>query len=324
MTQKELIIIGGGPIGIACGLEAKKRGIDFLIIEKGPIVNSLFNYPMNMQFFSSSEKLEIDNIPFISKEAKPKRNEALEYYRRIVTSNDLDINLFEKVINVSKQKDNSFAVATDKDAYSANFVIVSTGFYDLPNTLDVPGEDLPKVAHYYKDPHFYSMQKLAVVGASNSAVDAALECYRKGAEVTMIVRGPEIGPRVKYWVKPDIENRIKEGSVKAYFNTTVKEFKEKTIVLNTPEGEKAIDNDYVLALTGYQPNFHFLEKMGVKLSEDGKFYPQYSEKTMETNVENLYLAGVICGGMDTHLWFIENSRIHAKMILENIAQKLVH
>ncbi|MCM5664430.1 YpdA family putative bacillithiol disulfide reductase [Galbibacter mesophilus] len=324
MTEKELIIIGGGPIGIACGLEAKKRGVDSLIIEKGPIVNSLFNYPMNMQFFSSSEKLEIDDIPFISKEAKPKRNEALEYYRRIVTSNDLNINLFEKVTSVKKQENNRFVIETDKETYQANFVIVATGFYDLPNTLDVPGENLPKVAHYYKDPHFYSMQKLAVVGASNSAVDAALECYRKGADVTMIVRGPEIGPRVKYWVKPDIENRIKEGSVKAFFNTTVKEFKEDCIVLNTSEGEKTIENDYVLALTGYKPNFHFLEKLGVQLSEDGKFYPQYNEDTMETNVENLYLAGVICGGMDTHLWFIENSRVHAKMILENIESKQVH
>lgn len=321
MTHKDLIIIGGGPIGIACGLEAKKRGIDALIIEKGAIVNSLFNYPMNMQFFSSSEKLEIGGIPFISKEAKPRRNEALEYYRRIVTSNDLDINLFEKVTSVTKENNNSFVIKTEKETYTANYVVVSTGFYDIPNTINTKGEDLPKVAHYYKDPHFYAMQKLAVIGASNSAVDAALECYRKGADVTMIVRGPEIGPRVKYWVKPDIENRIKEGSINAYFNATVKEFKEHSIIINTPEGEKTIENDFVLALTGYKPNFSFLEKIGVKLSDDGKFYPQYNEDTMETNVENLYLAGVICGGMDTHLWFIENSRIHAKMILNTISKK---
>ncbi|MEL4307996.1 YpdA family putative bacillithiol disulfide reductase [Joostella sp. CR20] len=323
MIQKDVIIIGGGPIGIACGLEAKKKGLDFLIIEKGPVVNSLFNYPMNMQFFSSSEKLEIDNIPFISKEAKPRRNEALEYYRRIVTSNNLDINLFEEVTSVEKQKENTFIVKTSKDEYKATYVIVSTGFYDIPNTINTPGEDLPKVAHYYKDPHFYAMQNLAVIGASNSAVDAALECYRKGANVTMIVRGPEIGPRVKYWVKPDIENRIKEGSIKAYFNTTVKQFTEKTLILDTPEGEKTIENDFVLALTGYKPNFDFLKKIGVRLSEDGKFYPQYNEETMETNIENLYLAGVICGGRDTHLWFIENSRIHAKLILENILSKEV-
>src|SRR5690606_17303650 len=188
----------------------KKKCLDYLIIEKGTIVNSLFNYPSNMQFFSSSEKLEIDNIPFISKEAKPKRNEALEYYRRIVTSNELNIQLFEEVQHIEKNQQQQFVIQTNKETYKASFVIISTGFYDIANTIGVKGEDLPKLSHYYKDPHFYAMQKVAVVGASNSAVDAALECYRKGAEVTMIVRGPEIGPRVKYWVKPDIENRIKE------------------------------------------------------------------------------------------------------------------
>lgn len=322
MTQKELVIVGGGPIGIACGLEAKKIDLDYLIVEKGTIVNSLFNYPSNMQFFSSSEKLEIDQIPFISKEAKPKRNEALEYYRRIVTSNDLKIQLFEKVQIIEKDHDDQFIIKTDKQTYKAKFVIIATGFYDIPNTMDIPGENLPKVAHYYKDPHFYAMQKLAVVGASNSAVDAALECYRKGADVTMIVRGPEIGRRVKYWVKPDIENRIEEGSIKAYFNSTLKEVKQDAIIVSTPDGEVRIENDFVLALTGYKPNFSFLEKIGIQLSDDGKFYPQYDQQTMETNIENLFLAGVICGGMDTHLWFIENSRIHAKMITDRITHKL--
>ncbi|SHJ64310.1 YpdA family putative bacillithiol disulfide reductase [Aquimarina spongiae] len=321
MKHIDLIIIGGGPIGIACGLEAKKNGINYLILEKGPIVNSLFNYPINMQFFSSSEKLEIDDIPFISKEAKPKRNEALEYYRRIVTSNDLNINLFEKVNEVKKEGD-SFSITTEKEAYTASFVIVATGFYDIPNTIDVPGEELPKVSHYYKDPHFFAKQKLAVVGASNSAVDAALECYRKGAEVTMIVRGPEIGRRVKYWVRPDIENRINEGSIKAYYNTTIKEISKDSLVLDTPDGALSIENDYVLALTGYKPNFEFLRKIGIELSDDQKLYPQYNEETMETNIENLFLAGVICGGMDTHIWFIENSRIHAKTILNTISQKI--
>ncbi|GAA4270760.1 YpdA family putative bacillithiol disulfide reductase [Aquimarina gracilis] len=320
MKHIDLIIIGGGPIGIACGLEAKKKGIDYLIIEKGPIVNSLFNYPINMQFFSSSEKLEIDNIPFISKEAKPKRNEALEYYRRIVTSNDLNINLFEKVNKVDKESD-IFKIETEKQTYTASFVIVATGFYDIPNTINVPGEDLPKVSHYYKDPHFYAKQKLAVIGASNSAVDAALECYRKGAEVTMIVRGPEIGRRVKYWVRPDIENRIKEGSIKAFYNATVKEVSKDKIKISIPNEDIEIDNDYVLALTGYKPNFGFLKKIGINLSEDEKLYPEYNGETMESNVPNLYLAGVICGGMDTHVWFIENSRIHAKAIIHSITQK---
>ncbi|MEE1962383.1 YpdA family putative bacillithiol disulfide reductase [Allomuricauda taeanensis] len=320
MQEFDVVIIGGGPIGIACGLEAKKRGLSYIIIEKGPIVNSLFNYPINMQFFSSSEKLEIDGIPFISKEAKPKRNEALEYYRRIVTSNQLDIHLFEKVITVEKEND-IFQVNTDKDQYKAKNVVVATGFYDLPNRINVPGEDLPKVSHYYKDPHFYASQKLAVIGASNSAIDAALECWRKGAEVSLIIRRPEVGPRVKYWVRPDIINRIEEGSIKAYYNSTVKEIAPREIIIDTPEGETSLENDFVLALTGYMPNFTFLERLGIALSDDEKRLPSYDPETMETNVPGLFLAGVICGGMETHKWFIENSRIHAPIIMDAITHK---
>ncbi|MGN7515040.1 MAG: YpdA family putative bacillithiol disulfide reductase [Allomuricauda sp.] len=321
MQQFDVVIIGGGPIGIACGLEAKKQGISYIIIEKGPIVNSLFNYPVNMQFFSSSEKLEIDEIPFISKEAKPKRNEALEYYRRIVTSNKLNIHLFEKVLDTEKQGE-VFLVKTDKDEYQAKNVVVATGFYDLPNNMEVPGEDLPKVSHYYNDSHFYASQKLVVVGASNSAIDAALECWRKGAEVTLVIRGPEVGPRVKYWVRPDIINRIEEGSIKAYYNSTVKEIKPHEIIINSPEGEVTLENDFVLALTGYRPNFAFLEKLGITLSEDPKRLPTYDPETMETNIDGLFLAGVICGGMETHKWFIENSRIHAPIIMNAIKKKM--
>lgn len=317
MEEFDLIIVGGGPIGIACGLEAKKKGLDYLIIEKGPIVNSLFNYPSNMQFFSSSERLEIDEIPFISKEAKPKRSEALEYYRRIVTSNQLNINLFEQVEEVTKSK-NQFHITTNKHTYTAANVIIATGFYDLPNKLNVPGEDLSKVAHYYKDPHFYASQKLAVIGASNSAIDAALECLRKGSEVTLIIRGPEVGQRVKYWVRPDIINRIEEGSIKAYYNSTVKEIKANEIIVDTPDGTVHLENDFVLALTGYMPNFEFLKKLGIELSTDEKKLPKYNPETMETNISGLYLAGVICGGMETHKWFIENSRIHAKIIVADI------
>ncbi|WP_282162986.1 YpdA family putative bacillithiol disulfide reductase [Ulvibacterium marinum] len=320
MDLYDVVIVGGGPIGIACGLEAKKNGLSYLIVEKGPIVNSLFNYPINMQFFSSSDLLEIDNIPFISKEAKPKRNEALEYYRRIVTSNQLNIHLFEKVTNV-KKNDNLFGVATEKNSYTAKNIVVATGFYDIPNRIGIPGEDLPKVSHYYKDPHFYASQKLIVVGASNSAVDAALECYRKGADVTMIVREPEIGQRVKYWVRPDVINRIKEGSIQAYFNSNVKEVLEDAVIVDTPEGTIRIENDFVLALTGYMPNFEFLEKLGIQLSDDEKRLPNYDPETMETNVNGLYLAGVICGGMETHKWFIENSRIHAPIIIGSILKK---
>ena len=318
MQDFDVIIIGGGPIGIASGLEAKKQGLSYLIIEKGAIVNSLFNYPINMQFFSSSEKLEIDDIPFISSEAKPKRNEALEYYRRIVTSNQLNIHLFEKVETVTKIEGN-FKVNTSKGTYKAQNIIVATGFYDLPKTLDIPGEDLPKVSHYYKDPHYFASQKLAIVGASNSAIDAALECYRKGADVTLIIRGPEVGKRVKYWVRPDIINRIEEGSIKTYFNAELKEItKDKLIFNSLEEGEVTIANDFVLALTGYMPNFKFLNAMGVQLSEDEKKLPDYNPKTMESNVKGLYLAGVVCGGMETHKWFIENSRIHALLIIDSI------
>lgn len=321
-TEFDIVIIGGGPIGIACGLEAKKNNLSYLILEKGPIVNSLFHYPSNMQFFSSSEKLEIDEIPFISKEAKPKRDEALEYYRRIVTSNKLNIHLFEKVEDV-KKVDETFTITSDKNIYTAKQIVVATGFYDIPNLLNVPGENLDKVVHYYDNPHYYSGQKVAVVGASNSAIDAALECWRKGAEVSLIIRGPEVGQRVKYWVRPDIINRIEEGSIKAFYNTTVKSITKDKITLATETGDIAIDNDFVLALTGYKPNFSFLEMLGVHISNDEKKLPVYNTETMETNVKGLYLAGVICGGMETHKWFIENSRIHAKMIIKNIISNSV-
>jgi thioredoxin reductase (NADPH) len=273
-----------------------------------------------MQFFSSSEKLEIGGVPFISKEPKPSRSEALEYYRRITTSSQLNIHLFEKVNSVVKNN-HIFSVTTSKDNYQTKNIVVATGFYDLPNNLNISGEDLPKVAHYYKDPHFYAGQKLAVIGASNSAIDAALECYRKGAEVTLIIRKDEVGQRVKYWVRPDIINRIKEGSIQALYNSSVQEVKEGQLTVHTPKGEITIENDYVLALTGYKPNFDFLTQMGIKLSEDDKKSPVYNQETMETNVKGIYLAGVICGGLETHKWFIENSRVHAKMIVNHIVDK---
>lgn len=323
-----LIIIGGGPIGIACALEAKKRNIDYLILEKGAIVNSLFNYPVNMTFFSTSERLEIGNVPFVSNNAKPTRNEALEYYRRVAKDNHVNIHLFEKVTNVTKSETSNFKfeteyrVTTVKSTYTCNFIVIATGFYDIPYLLNVPGENLPKVKHYYDDPHFYAFQKVIVVGAQNSAVDAALETWRKGADVTMVVRGPEIGKRVKYWVKPDIENRIKEGSIKAYFNSSIKEIRENEVDIVTPDGIATLDNDWVISMTGYQPDLPFLKKIGVELCDDETCKPTYSEETHETNQKNIYLAGVICGGMNTHRLFIENSREHAVKILNDIASKI--
>jgi len=320
LVEKDIIIIGGGPIGIACALECKKRNWDYLIIEKGTLTNSLYNYPKNMTFFSTSERLEIDGIPFISNNPKPNRDEALEYFRRVATSNDLNIHLYEIVNSVQKEDDN-FKVTTNKQEYESRHVIICTGFYDIPKLLNVPGENLPKVTHYYKEPHPYAMQKVVVVGASNSAVDAALEIWRKGGNVTMVVRGETIGSRVKYWVRPDIMNRIEEGSISAYFNSNITKIEEDTITIRTPENEIVLPNDYVVALTGYLPNFDLLVTSGIELSEDEKQLPKYDPETMESNIEGLYLAGVICGGQETHKWFIENSRIHAKMIANHIESK---
>jgi thioredoxin reductase (NADPH) len=316
----DLIIIGAGPIGLACGIEAKKRGLSYLIIEKGCLVNSLYNYPLNMTFFSTSERLEIGDVPFISHGAKPNRVEALEYFRRVCTTWNLNVKLYEKVLSIER-KTAVQVVTTAKGTYSCSCTILALGFYDLPYLLNVPGEELSKVKHYYDEPHPYFGQKIIVVGAANSAVDVALETYRKGAEVTMVVREPAISESVKYWVKPDIENRIKEGSIKAYFNTQIKRIDEISVEIETPEGIRILENDFVLAMTGYQPPFEFMEACGIKFRDDDFHTPVYDEQTMETNVPNLYLAGVVCGGLKTNKWFIENSRVHANMIIESIKSK---
>ncbi len=321
MEHHQIIIIGGGPIGLACGIEAQKAGFDYLIIEKGALVNSLFNYPLNMTFFSTSERLEIGDVPFMSVNAKPTRTEALEYYRRVCSQWKLNINLFEEVLAVEQDKE-FYYVNTSKANYSADKLIICTGFYDIPNLLNVPGENLPKVTHYYKDPNFYAFQQVLIVGANNSAVDAALETWRKGAQVTMVIREEGIGERVKYWVKPDIENRIAEGSIKAYFKSQIKEISENQVIINTPDGEISIDNDWVIAMTGYQPNLKFLKEIGINLSADEIKKPDYWEESMETNLPGVYLAGVVCGGMNTHSLFIENSRVHAQKIIAHITQSI--
>lgn len=315
-SHYDIIIIGAGPIGMACAIEAQKANLSYVIIEKGALVNSLFNYPVFMTFFSTSQKLEIGGVPFVTISPKPNRNEAVEYYRRVAEKFNLNINLFERVNKVDKGDDKIFKINTSKADYTAKNVIVATGFYDVPLLLNVPGEDLPKVTHYYKDPHLYAFQNVVVVGANNSGVDAALETYRKGAKVTVIIRGNELGPHVKYWVRPDIENRIKEGEITALFNSELLEIRENEVDVKTPEGIKTISNDFVIAMTGYQPDFSMLRKFGIDLPES--LCPAYNEDTMETNVKGLYLAGVVCGGMDTHKLFIENSRVHAEMIVKNI------
>jgi thioredoxin reductase (NADPH) len=315
-----IIIIGGGPIGLACALEAQKAGLNYVILEKGCLVNSIYNYPVNMTFFSTSERLEIGNVPFVSNNAKPTRPEALEYYRRVALSHAINIHLFEEVKEVKAQAGN-FVVETNKQKYIAGNIIIATGFYDIPYLLNIPGENLPKLTHYYKEPHPYAFQKVIVIGAMNSAVDAALETWRKGAEVTMVIREGQIGERVKYWVRPDIINRIKEGSIKAYFNSTVKEIRQHEVDIETPAGSITLENDRVIAMTGYQPNLDFLKKTGIRLSEDKIMSPVIDPDTHETNVKNIFLAGVICGGMNTHRLFIENSREHAVKIIHTIKER---
>jgi thioredoxin reductase (NADPH) len=273
-----------------------------------------------MTFFSTAERLEIGNIPFTSLQAKPGRAEALEYYRRVAQWYQLPLRLFEEVKNVQKD-DEIFTISTSKAVCRAKAVIVATGFYDLPVRMNVPGEDLPKVTHYYKEAHYYAFQKVLVVGANNSAVDAALETWRKGAEVSMLFREAGIGERVKYWVRPDIINRIEEGSIKAYPQSQLLAIRPDEVDIATPNGVVTLANDFVIAMTGYQPNGQWLRSIGIQLSADEKQQPVYNPASMETNVPGLYLAGVVCGGMDTHKWFIENSREHAQLIVADLQKK---
>lgn len=312
-----VIIIGSGPIGLATAIALKNKGIESLIIERGCLVNSIYNYPTNMTFFSTSDKLEIGNIPFISHGSKPTRKEALEYYRRAAEHYDLNINLFEEVTDV-KGEDGKFEVLTDKGSYKAEKVVLATGFYGRPNMMNVPGEDLPKVLHYYDDPHRYAWQNVLVVGGGNSAADAALETYRCNAEVSILVKHDTLKPSIKYWVKPDIDNRINEGSITGYFNSEVLEIREKEVDIQTPDGKKTIPNDFVLAMTGYRPHFDLMKNLGIELTSDDKKMPVYDDNTLETNRKGMYVAGVVCGGMDTSTLFIENSRIHAEHIAEHI------
>ncbi len=312
----DLIIIGAGPIGMACAIEAKRAGLKAMMIDKGMLINTLFHFPTNMTFFSTSLLLEIGDVPFVSHDEKPTRREALEYYRRVYKSWDLDAHLYEEVISVAKQV-KTFKVITDKSTYESTAVIVATGFYDLPVLMNVPGEELPKVRHYYDEPHPYIDQKVVVVGAANSGCDVALELWHKGADVTMVIRDAEINDRVKYWIKPNIENRIKEGSIKAYFSSSVKSINEKTIEIETPDGLVTLNNDYVLAMTGYKPDFNFLEKIGIEVADDDEKGLVYSPETHETSVPGLYVAGVVCGGLKTNKFFIENARDHADKIIQH-------
>jgi len=322
MENYDVFIVGAGPIGLACGIEAKKAGLSYVIVDKGCLVNSMYHYPNNMTFFSTSDRLEIGGVPFISHGSKPNRSEALEYYRRVASSWELNTRLYESVEQVTSEGA-AYRIKTSKTTYEARSIIIATGFYDLPYLLNVPGEDLPKVKHYYDEPHPYFGMKIAVVGAANSAVDVALETFRKDAEVTMVIREPEIKSSVKYWVKPDIENRIKEGEIKTLFNSNITAIRENEIDVMTPDGPITIENDFVMAMTGYQPNFQFLKSIGIEIGTDEMRTPNYDPNTQETNVSNVYLAGVICGGLKTNKWIIENSRVHAEVIIQDLKRKLV-
>lgn len=321
-NEYDVLIIGAGPIGLACGISCSKAGLTYLIIDKGPLVNSLYNYPLNMTFFSTSDRLEIGNVPFISHSPKPTRAEALEYYRRVSLHWKLNLALYETV-ELVQSENLSFVVTSSKKQYKSKHIVIATGFYDIPNLMHIPGEYLAKVHHYYREPHIYFGQKIVVVGAANSAVDVAMETWRKGADVTMVIRDEQIRESVKYWIRPDVENRIAEGSIKAYFNSSITEIRLNEVDIQTENGLITIENDFVLAMTGYLPDFDFLSSMGVILGTDEHKTPIHDPETMETNVKGVYLAGVICGGLKTNKWFIENSRVHADLIVQHILSNTV-
>jgi thioredoxin reductase (NADPH) len=316
----DVLVVGAGPVGLACGIEAKRAGLDALIVDKGSLVNSIVGYPARMEFFSTPDLIEIGGYPFPIQGYKPSREEAVEYYRGVAAQEKLDIHLYERVTGVHGDA-GDFTVTTDKGTYGARNVIIAIGFFDQPNLLGIPGEDLPKVTHYYREPYPYVRQKVAVIGARNSAAKAALDCYRHGAEVTLIVRSAKISDKVKYWIKPDLENRIKEGSIRAHFNTVVEEIRPASLLLRTWKGTMEIENDWVVAMTGYRPDYGLLEALKLEIRDDPYRTPVYDETTFETSRRGIYLAGTVCGGLRTGRWFIENGRFHARQIAAHITHR---
>ncbi len=320
-----MIVVGAGPTGLACGIELKQRGLNTVLIEKGCVVNSLYNYPTHMVFFTTPELLEIGDIPFPSPNPKPTRNEALQYYRLVAAHYKLDIRQYHRVERIAG-RDGAFTVdIVDRfgrpSALKSRKLTLSTGYYDLPNRMNIPGEDLPKVMHYYNDPHPYYGLDVVVIGGKNSAAIAALELWRHGARVTVVYRGPAMQPHIKYWILPDIENRIKNGQITAFFNTTVTRIDPDSITIETPQGTRVLPNDYVFAMTGYLPDFDFLESLGVNI--EGEFRcPACDPRSLESNVPGIYLAGVIIAGDRTNEIFIENGRFHGRQIAEDLKQKL--
>ncbi len=317
MSTLDALIVGAGPTGLACGIELKRRGLNSVMIEKGCIVNSIYHYPTHMVFFTTPELLEIGGIPMTSLNEKPGRTEALKYYRRVAEYFKLDVHQYEQVVNITGE-DEDFSVTTTKDLYHARKIILATGYYDLPNLLNIPGEDLPKVIHYYKEPHPYFDHDVLVIGAKNSACIAALELFWTGARVTLVHRGPSISKSVKYWIKPNIENRIKSGEITGYFNSHLLEIRENEVSLATPDGEVRLKNDFVFALTGYHPDLDFMASLGIRLDPESQ-RPRTNPETLESDRPGIYLAGVIVAGMHTNEIFIENGRFHGEKIAVSIA-----
>jgi thioredoxin reductase (NADPH) len=319
-TAFDAIVVGAGPTGLACGIEMKRRGVETLIVDKGCVVNSLYNYPTHMTFFTTPELLEIGDIPMTSLNEKPNRTEALKYYRRVAEHYKLNIHQYERVESIGGE-DGAFTVLTDRRTYSAKKIVLSTGYYDVPNLLGVPGEGLPKVIHYYKEAHPFYDHDVMVVGAKNSAAIAALELFWTGARVTLVHRGPGIHHHVKYWIKPNIENRIKAGEIKAFFGSNVLEIRENSVLLKTPDGQVSVPNHFVFAMTGYSPDLTFLNAAGIALDPSTR-KPRTDPVTLESTRKGIFLAGVIVAGMHTNEVFIENGRFHGCQIAEAISSQL--
>jgi len=321
----DVLVIGAGPTGLACAIEAQKLGLKVLTTDKGCVVNSVYNYPANMIFFTTPELLEIGDIPFNTAQPKPTRQEALEYYRRVAEHYEMNIHQYEWVKTVTGENGAFRVTTTDRQDgihdYRARKLIVATGYYDLPNLLEVPGKDLPKVHHYYREPHPFYDSDVAVVGGKNSAAESALDLWRHGARVTLVHRHAQLHDHIKYWVRPDIENRVKSGEIPAYFSSTVQEIGPDFVLLETPGGPVRLKNDFVFALIGYHPDYDFLRAMGIELSED-QCRPVCDPETLESNVPGIYVAGVIVAGSRTNEIFIENGRFHGKLIADDLREKL--
>jgi thioredoxin reductase (NADPH) len=316
MKKVEAIIVGGGPCGLSAAIELQNIGLSPVVIEKGNIVNAIYNYPTHQTFFSTSEKLAIGDVPFIIEERKPKRNQALVYYREVVKAKKILVNRYETVESVEKIQHN-FVVKTDKDTYETPYVVVATGYYDHPNYLNIPGEDLPKVYHYFKEAHPFFDMDVLVIGGKNSAIDAALELNKAGARVTVVYRGADYSPSIKPWVLPEFLGLVRDGEINMHFNTNVNEIRKQEVVVTIDGVKQTIKNEIVFAMTGYHPDHGFLRAMGVE-TDDETGRPFYNEETMETNVKNLFIAGVLAAGNNANEIFIENGRFHGGLIANKI------